>query len=61
LEVGHRLCVRFILVALREEFRARGYWLFTFSVGIGFQPAAILWAAFSATLTTGNSGEDLIV
>ena len=32
----------FILVALREEFRARGYGLFTLSAGIGFWSAAIL-------------------
>jgi len=29
----------FILVALKEEFLARGYWLFTLSAGIGFWPA----------------------
>ena len=40
----------FILVALREEFRARGYGLFTLSAGIGFWSAAILSAAFLATL-----------
>lgn len=37
----------FILVALREEFRARGYGLFTLSAGIGFWPAAIVSPVFS--------------
>jgi uncharacterized protein len=50
----------FILVALREEFRARGYGLFTLSVGIGFWPAAILSAAFFGYSHHGNSGEDWI-
>lgn len=50
----------FILVALREEFRARGYALFTLSTGIGFWPAAILSAAFFGYSHHGNSGEDWI-
>jgi membrane protease YdiL (CAAX protease family) len=50
----------FILVALREEFRARGYGLFTLSAGIGFWPAAILSAAFFGYSHHGNSGEDWI-
>lgn len=50
----------FILVALREEFRARGYALFTLSAGIGFWPAAILSAAFFGYSHHGNSGEDWI-
>ena len=50
----------FILVALREEFRARGYALFTISAGIGFWPAAILSAAFFGYSHHGNSGEDWI-
>lgn len=50
----------FILVALREEFRARGYGLFTLSTGIGFWPAAILSAAFFGYSHHGNSGEDWI-
>jgi uncharacterized protein len=50
----------FILVALREEFRARGYGLFTLSMGIGFWPAAILSAAFFGYSHHGNSGEDWI-
>ena len=50
----------FILVALREEFRARGYRLFTLSAGIGFWPAAILSAAYFGYSHHGNSGEDWI-
>lgn len=50
----------FILVALREEFRARGYGLFTLSAGIGFWPAAILSAVFFGYSHHGNSGEDWI-
>lgn len=50
----------FTLVALREEFRARGYGLFTLSAGIGFWPAAILSAVFFGYSHHGNSGEDWI-
>jgi uncharacterized protein len=50
----------FILVALREEFRARGYGLFTLSMGIGFWPAAMISAAFFGYSHHGNSGEDWI-
>ncbi len=50
----------FVLVALREEFRARGYGLFTLSAGIGFWPAAILSAAFFGYSHHGNSGEDWV-
>jgi len=50
----------FILVALREEFRARGYALCTLSAGIGFWPAAILSAAYFGYSHHGNSGEDWI-
>lgn len=50
----------FILVALREEFRARGYGLFTLSAGIGFWPAALLSSAFFGFSHRGNSGEDWI-
>jgi membrane protease YdiL (CAAX protease family) len=50
----------FTLVALREEFRARGYGLFTLSAGISFWPAAILSAAFFGYSHHGNSGEDWI-
>jgi CAAX protease family protein len=47
----------FVLVALREEFRSRGYGLYTLSAGIGFWPAAILWSAFFGYSHHGNSGE----
>lgn len=50
----------FILVALREEFRARGYALYTLAAGIGFWPAAILSAAYFGYSHHGNSGEDWI-
>jgi membrane protease YdiL (CAAX protease family) len=50
----------FMLVALREEFRARGYALFTLTAGIGFWPAAILSAAYFGYSHHGNSGEDWI-
>jgi uncharacterized protein len=50
----------FILVALREEFRARGYGLFTLSMGIGFWPAAMVSAAFFGYSHHANSGEDWI-
>jgi membrane protease YdiL (CAAX protease family) len=50
----------FILVALQEEFRARGYGLYTLSAGIGFWPAAILSAAYFGYSHHGNSGEDWV-
>jgi len=50
----------FMLVALREEFRARGYGLYTLAAGIGFWPAAILSAAYFGYSHHGNSGEDWI-
>jgi CAAX protease family protein len=50
----------FILVALREEFRARGYALYTLTAGIGFWPAAIISAAIFGYGHHGNSGEDWI-
>jgi uncharacterized protein len=50
----------FLLVALREEFRARGYALFTLSRGIGFWPAALLSSAYFGYSHIGNSGEDWI-
>jgi len=56
--IGYALV--FILVALREEFRARGYGLFTLTAGIGFWPAAIISAAYFGYSHHGNSGEDWI-
>lgn len=52
--------VVFVLVALAEEFSARGYMLYTLSAGIGFWPAAILTALFFGYSHRGNSGEDWI-
>jgi uncharacterized protein len=56
--IGYALV--FVLVALREEFRTRGYALFTLSTGIGFWPAAILSSAFFGYSHRGNTGEDWI-
>jgi membrane protease YdiL (CAAX protease family) len=50
----------FVLVGLREEFRSRGYGLFTLSAGIGFWPAAIVSSALFGFGHRGNSGEDWI-
>ena len=50
----------FILVALTEEFSARGYLLYTLSAGIGFWPAAILTSVFFGYSHHGNPGEDWI-
>jgi membrane protease YdiL (CAAX protease family) len=50
----------FILVALKEEFRARGYGLFVLSEGIGFWPAAAASAIYFGYSHHGNSGEDWI-
>jgi|SRR5437899_7712201 len=41
----------FLLVALREEFRARGYLQYTLSGGLGFWPAAVL--------TSGSANSNL--
>lgn len=50
----------FVLLALREEFRARGYGLFALSAGIGFWPAAIVSSAYFGYSHHGNSGEDWV-
>jgi uncharacterized protein len=50
----------FLLVALREEFRARGYGLYTLAAGIGYWPAAILSSAYFGYSHHGNTGEDWI-
>lgn len=50
----------FVLGALREEFRARGYALFTLSTGIGFWPAAILSSVYFGYTHYGNAGEDWV-
>jgi membrane protease YdiL (CAAX protease family) len=50
----------FALVAVREEFRARGYVQFTLVSGIGFWPAAILTSAYFAVSHLSNQGENWI-
>jgi membrane protease YdiL (CAAX protease family) len=50
----------FILVAVFEEFRARGYALFAGARVFGFWPAAVLSSAFFAYRHIGNQGEDWI-
>ncbi|HXH67763.1 MAG TPA: type II CAAX endopeptidase family protein [Candidatus Limnocylindrales bacterium] len=50
----------FLLVGLREEFRSRGYLLYTLSLGIGFWPAAIVSSVLFGYGHHGNSGEDWI-
>ena len=50
----------FILVALREEFRVRGYGLYTLSAGVGFWPAAILSSAYFGYAHHANPGEDWV-
>jgi len=50
----------FILVALTEEFSARGYALYTLTRIAGFWPAAILTAIVFGYTHVGNSGEDWI-
>jgi membrane protease YdiL (CAAX protease family) len=52
--------VVFILVALTEEFSARGYALFSLTRIAGFWPAAILTAVVFGYTHVGNSGEDWI-
>jgi membrane protease YdiL (CAAX protease family) len=49
-----------ILVALREEFRARGYALVTLASGIRFWPAAALSAAYFGWSHHGNAGESAL-
>jgi len=50
----------FVLVGLREEFRDRGYALFTLSTGVGFWPAALISAAYFGYSHHTNSGENWI-
>lgn len=50
----------FVLVALREEFRARGYGLFTLAAGLGFWPAAIISSVFFGLSHYSNPGENWI-
>jgi membrane protease YdiL (CAAX protease family) len=48
----------FIIVALEEEFRYRGYALYTLTSGIGFWPAAFALSAVFAYSHAGNAGEN---
>ena len=50
----------FVLVALTEEFSARGYALYTLNRIAGFWPAAVLTAIVFGYSHVGNSGEDWI-
>ena len=50
----------FVLVALTEEFSARGYALYTLTRIAGFWPAAFLTAIVFGYSHIGNSGEDWI-
>ena len=52
--------VVFVLVALPEEFSARGYVLYTLTRIAGFWPAAILTGIVFGYSHVGNSGEDWI-
>jgi membrane protease YdiL (CAAX protease family) len=52
--------VVFVLVALTEEFSARGYALYTLTTIAGFWPAAILTAIVFGYTHIGNPGEDWI-
>jgi membrane protease YdiL (CAAX protease family) len=47
----------FLLVSLQEEFRGRGYELFTLATGVGFWPAALLTSFWFGYTHRGNSGE----
>jgi len=47
----------FLIVAVREEFRYRGYGLFTLTDGIGFWPAVLVLAVLFGYGHIGNSGE----
>jgi len=52
--------VVFVLVALTEEFSARGYALYTLTTIVGFWPAAMVTAIVFGYTHSGNSGEDWI-
>jgi membrane protease YdiL (CAAX protease family) len=49
----------FVVVALKEEFFARGYALYTLTSGIWFWPAAVLTSAYFGYSHAGNGGENL--
>ena len=52
--------VAFLLVGLSEEFTFRGYGQFTFTTGIGFWPAAILFSLLFGYIHSSNPGEHFI-
>jgi membrane protease YdiL (CAAX protease family) len=47
----------FLLVGLQEEFRGRGYVLFTLATGVGFWPAALITSFWFGYTHRTNSGE----
>ena len=49
--------VLFVIVALKEELRARGYGLYTLARGVGFWPAAVIWAVYFGYSHHSNAGE----
>ncbi len=58
LEYGLVFGVIFVLIGLEEEFRYRGYGLFTLASGIGFWPAAVVSSALFGYSHSGNPGEN---
>ncbi len=58
LEYGLGFGVIFALIGLEEEFRYRGYGLFTLATGIGFWPAAVVSSAVFGYGHAGNVGEN---
>lgn len=57
LEFAGFFALAFLIVAVREEFRYRGYALFTLTDGIGFWPAALALAVFFGYGHLNNTGE----
>jgi membrane protease YdiL (CAAX protease family) len=50
----------FLLVAVLEEFRARGYAFFALTSWFGFWPAALITSAYFASSHVGNPGESTL-
>lgn len=48
----------FVLIGMEEEFRYRGYGLFTLASGIGFWPAAVVSSVLFGYSHAGNAGEN---
>jgi CAAX protease family protein len=57
LKWGGLYAVAFVLAGLEEEFRFRGYTLFTTATGMGFWPAATLFAVLFGASHLSNTGE----